>query len=135
MVRRLVEQEQVGFFRQQPREVRPHHPAAGHFPRRTIIIRLLETEVRQNLFRFGDELAVVFVFVRHGDFQNRFVARWLAFLRQIAGARAADERHAARVRLLLAENDFEQRGLARAIRPDDGDAVARNVVKQFAPAK
>ena len=42
--------------------------------------------------------------------------------------------------LFLAEDDFEQRGFARAVRPDDGDALAglereRNVIKQFASAK
>ena len=140
MVRRLVEQQQVGFLREQPREVRAHDPAAGHFSRRAMMVRQLETEAVENLLGLGDELAVVFVLVRHGDFENRFIAGRFAFLRQIADARAADERHVARVRLLLAEDDFEQRGFARAVRPDDGDAFAglereRNVVKQFASAK
>ena len=104
------------------------------------MIRLLETEAGENLFGLGDELAVMLVLVRHGDFQDGFVAGGFAFLRQITDARAADERHVARVRLLLAEDDFEQRGFARAVRPDDGDALAglereRNVVKQFASAK
>ena len=42
--------------------------------------------------------------------------------------------------VFLAEDDFEQRGFARAVRPDEADALAgqereRNVVKQFASAK
>ena len=88
------------------------------------MVRLLETEAGENLLGLGDELAVVLVLVRHGDFQDGFVAGGLAFLRQIADARAADERHTACIRLFLAEDDFEQRGFARAVRPDDGDAVA-----------
>ena len=140
MVRRLVEQEQIRFLRQQPREMRAHHPAAGKLARRTVVIRQLEAEAVENLLGLGDELPVVLVFVRHGDVEDAFVAGGFAFLRQIAGARAADERHVARVRLLLAEDDFEQSVFARAVRPDDGNAVARhdvqrNVVKQFASAK
>ena len=104
------------------------------------MIRLLETEARENLLHLGDELAVVLVLVRHGDFHHRFISGRFAFLRQIADARAADERNAAAIRLLLAEDDFDKRGFARAVRPGDGNAVARhhvqrNIVKQFAPAK
>ena len=48
-----------------------------------MIIRLLETEAGENLFRLGDELAVVLVVVRHGDVEDGFVAGGFAFLRQI----------------------------------------------------
>ena len=140
MVRRLVEQKQIWFFREQPCEMRAHDPAAGHRARRTMVIRQLEAETVENLFRLRDELAIVFMLVRHGDFENGFITCRFTFLRQITDARAADERYVARVRVLLAKDDFEQRGFARAVRPDDGDAFAglqreRNVVKQFASAK
>ena len=36
MVRRLVEHQQVRFLREQPREMRAHHPAAGQLARRAI---------------------------------------------------------------------------------------------------
>ena len=77
----------------------------------------------------------MFVVVRHGDVEDGFVAGGFAFLRQIAEPRAADERDLARVRRFLAEDDLEQRGFARAVRPDQPDALAglereRNVVKQ-----
>ena len=58
------------------------------------MIRQLETEAVENLLGLGDELAVVLVLVRHGDVEDGFVAGGFAFLRQIADARAADERHA-----------------------------------------
>ena len=75
------------------------------------------------------------VVVRHGDVEDDFVAGGFAFLRQVAEPRAADERDLARIRRFLAEDDFEQRGFARAVRPDEADALAglereRDVVKQ-----
>ena len=80
------------------------------------------------------------VVVRHGDVEDGFVAGGFAFLRQITEPRAADERDLARIRCFLAEDDLEQRGFARAVRPDQPDALAgqereRNVVKQNASAK
>ena len=80
------------------------------------------------------------VVVRHGDVEDDFVAGGFAFLRQVAEPRAADERDLARVRRFLAEDDFEQRGFARAVRPDQADALAgqereRDVVKKLTTAK
>ena len=63
-----------------------------------------------------------------------------ALLRQMAHHRPFVALHRAGVRLPLLEDDGEQRGLARAVRPDQRDAVAiidvqRRVLKQSPPAK
>jgi hypothetical protein len=58
-----------------------------------------------------------------GDLDDRFVPGGGAFLRQVADVHVALGDDLAVVRELLAEDDGKERGLARAIRPDEADAV------------
>ena len=58
-----------------------------------------------------------------GQFQHRFIAGRRAFLRQIAEHDVAFLHDLAGVRLLLAEDDGKERGLPRAVRADQPDAV------------
>jgi len=51
MVRRLVEQQQIGLLREQPREVRAHDPAAAQRRRRAVHILLAERQPRENPLR------------------------------------------------------------------------------------
>ena len=81
-----------------------------------------------------------FVHPAGGHIQNRFVAERFALLRQMADHGPFIALHGARVRLPLLENDGEQRGFARAVRPDQRDAVAvidlqRGVLEERPPAK
>ena len=55
--------------------------------------------------------------------QHRLVADRRGFLRQMADRRLALDRHFARVRRVASEDQREQRGLARAVRADQPDAV------------
>ncbi len=81
-----------------------------------------------------------FIHPAGGDVEDRFVAVRFGLLRQIThhGPFIALDR--AGVRLLLLENDGEEGGLARAIRPDQRDAVAvvhlkRGVFEEHPPAQ
>jgi hypothetical protein len=62
VVGRLVEHQQVGFLRQQPRQVRTHHPAARQLARRPIELLGLEAEPGEDLLGLGlDHVAVLLV--------------------------------------------------------------------------
>src|SRR5215472_17545941 len=140
MVRWLVKQQQIRFVGEQSRKMCAHHPAAGELARGSVKIRLSEAEAGEELLGLGDELTIVLVLMRYGDFKDGFLAYGLAFLREITEPRAAHECYVTGVRFLVAEDDFEQGGFACAVGADDGDALAgldreRNVVKQFASAK
>ena len=55
MVGRLVQQQQVRLLRQQPGQVRPHHPAAAHLARGPVEILLAEAEAGEDLLGLGFE--------------------------------------------------------------------------------
>ena len=58
-----------------------------------------------------------------GQFDHRFVRHGRGFLRQIADGNAPLAGSYAVIRLLIAQDDGEERGLPRAIRADQPDAV------------
>jgi len=53
VVGRLVQQQQIRLLRQQPRQVRPHHPAAAHLARRAVEVRLAKTQPGEDLLGPG----------------------------------------------------------------------------------
>ncbi len=55
MVGRLVQQQQVRLLRQQPGQVRPHHPAAAHLARGPVEILVAEAEAGEDLAGLGFE--------------------------------------------------------------------------------
>ena len=55
MVGRLVQQQQVRLLRQQPGQVRPHHPAAAHLARGPVEILVAEAEPGEDLLGLGFE--------------------------------------------------------------------------------
>src|SRR5204862_6701142 len=56
MIRRFVEQKQIGFHHKQPREMSAHDPAATQSARRAIKIGLAKREPGQDSFCFRLEL-------------------------------------------------------------------------------
>ena len=141
MVRRLVQHQEIGLRHQQPRQVRPHHPATAQLPRRPIVIRLPKRQPRQDPLgpRNGLAIHVVRMAViqrclrarrsrrRHTmsqrQVQHRLVPGRRTFLRQDPHPHAAHEGNVAFVGLLLAQQDPKQRGLPGAIRPHKTDTV------------
>jgi hypothetical protein len=111
-------------------------------------IALLEAEAGEDLLgarleRVVDVVVVVVLRLEFlaagGDVEDGLVADGGAFLRQVAEVGAAFPLDGALVGLLLAEDEVEERGLARAIGPDQAEAVGardeeRDVGKQFAGA-
>jgi hypothetical protein len=61
-----------------------------------------------------------------GQFEHGFVAGRGRFLRQVTERRVAVDDHRPVVGFRRAEDDREQRRLARAVRPDQRDALARD---------
>jgi hypothetical protein len=59
VVRRLVEQQQIRFHHEQSRQPRAHDPAAAHFLRLPVKVRVAETEAAQHLFRLRLHLRIV----------------------------------------------------------------------------
>ena len=55
VVGRLVQQQQVRLLRQQPRQVRAHHPAAAHLARGPVEILLAEAQPGEDLLGLGFE--------------------------------------------------------------------------------
>ena len=53
MVGRFVQQEQVRFLCQQPRQVGAHDPPAAHLPGRTVRIALSKAQAGEHLLGFG----------------------------------------------------------------------------------
>ena len=172
VVRRFVQQEQVGFEHQQPGQTGAHDPAAAHLPRFSVEIRVAKTEASQHLLRLCLHFRVVelvvlgmclqvfwarhipyplqlvqplfqtgqFVYPAGGHVQNRFLPERFALVRQVAHHGPFVALHGARVRLPLLENDGEQRGFARAVRPHQREVVAiidvqRGGLKESPPAK
>ena len=114
------------------------------------IVELVVLGVRLQVFGCG-HVAGLFQFVQAffqlrqflhpagGDIQNGFVAQRFGFLRQVADHRPFIALDRAGVRLLLLENDGEQRGFAGAVRADERDAFAvihleRSVLEERPPA-
>ena len=128
VVRRFVEQQQVRLHDQQPREVRAHHPAAGERVGRPVEVAFAERQTAQDRFGLRFELPVGFVVgARHRpgrQLQHSFVAHRGAFLRQKPNASPLFPADAPLVRRVLAKDDRKERGFARAVRPDQGEAVA-----------
>ena len=60
----------------------------------------------------------------HGDFEDRFVRRFACFLREVSGDGVFVALDATFVRGILVEDHAKERGLASAVRSDEGDALA-----------
>ncbi len=56
VVRRLIQQQEVGLHDQQARQMGAHDPAAAHSAGHAIEVRFAEGEAVQDLFRLGLEL-------------------------------------------------------------------------------
>ena len=114
MVRRLVEQEQIGLEHEQAREMRAHNPAATECARRPVEIRFAKREPGQNLLRLRLDLPIVLRFqfrvgFAAGEFEHRLPARGCGFLREIPERDVFLQRHFSRVRRSLAEQKGEKR--------------------------
>ena len=151
MVRRLVEQQQIGLGEQQRRERDPHAPAAGEAVERLMLRLLGKTETGENARRarrramrvdgveplvdLADAVRIVRVLGlrqqfrpllrrgEHGLVRGRFAAR--RFLRDIADARARRRLDASLVGLIDPGDQFEQRRLAGAVAADQADMRLR----------
>ena len=66
MVRRLVEHQQIRLLHEQAREMRAHHPAAGHFPSGPIEIGFAKAEAGENPLGISEHRSVGGTPVRDG---------------------------------------------------------------------
>ncbi len=140
VVGRLVEHEQRGLADQQAGEVRAHDPAAGKGFGLLVMVGLAETEAGQDFLgaRLERPVDVVIVVVFRdellaagGDREHGFLADRRAFLRQVAEIRPALPLDGALVGLFLAEDQVEQRGFARPVRPDQAEAISARNEKRY----
>ena len=144
MVRRLVEQQQIGLGEQQRRERDTHAPAAGEAVEWLMLRLLGEAETGENARRarrcamrvdgvqplvdFADAVRIVSVLGlsqkfrpllrrgEHGLIRGRLAAR--RFLRDIADACAGRSLDASLVGLIDARDQFQQRRLSGAVTAD-----------------
>ena len=151
VVRRLVEQQEIGLGEQQRRKRDPHAPAAGEAVERLMLRLLRKTETGENargargsamrvdgvepLVDLADAVRVVRVLGlgeqfrpllgrrEHGLVRSGFAARRL--LRDIADPRARRGLDASLVGLIDPGDDLEQRRLARAVTADQADMRLR----------
>ena len=61
----------------------------------------------------------------HDLLDHRAAAQGIGLLTQVANDRILDQPDLARIGTLIADDHVQQGGLAGTVRPDDGDAVAR----------
>ena len=148
VVGRLVEDKQGGLGDEQAGEMGAHDPATGERLGELVGVTLLEAEAGEDLFGVGLEgpvdVPVVVVlrdqlFATGGDLEDGFVADGGAFLREKAEVGAAFPLDGTGVLGLLAEDQVEQGGFARAIGADEAVAVGardeeRHVVEEFTRA-
>src|SRR6185436_18417962 len=127
VVRRLVEQEEVAAGLESARQVEPVALAAREVLDPLLLVRPLEVERRGigaggNLaVAQGDHVAAV-----RDRLPDRLVAlQRLAALVDVGDLHGLADADRPRVRLLLADDHAEERGLAGAVRADDADDAAR----------
>ena len=148
----FVQQQQIRFLDEQPRQVSAHDPTAAQRACGPFKIRVTEGETFQNLF--GTSLDTPAVFIRKnfqcsmmllgvlrrrsqcpvrlrecwrdrtGEVQHAFVPGGRTFLGEKAVIGTAFPGDGAGIRRLGAENYGEQGGLARAVRADQTDAIS-----------
>ena len=132
VIGRFVEQQERGLADEQAGEVRAHDPAAGERLGEFVVVGFAEAEAGEDLLGAGLERVVdVPVVVVLGlelaaagrDLEDRLVADGRAFLREEAEVRAAFPFDQAFVRLVLVEDDVEERRLAGAVGADEAEAV------------
>ncbi len=140
VVGRLVEHQQRGLADQQAGEMRAHDPAAGEGLGLLVVVGFAEAQAGQDFLGARLERPVDVVVVvgfrdellaARGDRDDRFLADRRAFLRQIAEIRPALPFDRAFVGLLLAEDQVEERGFARAIGPDEAETVGARDEKRY----
>ena len=150
VVRRFVEQHDIGRGKQQRSQRHAHFPPAGKTVERAGLHVLVETKPDQDAggagrggvgvdrqqafvhvaqpvrvgtrFGLGHQRGAFHIGFEHG-FERRCRAAW-GFLRDIAQPGAAGHVDRAFVRLDLADDRLDQRGFARAVSPDQADACA-----------
>ena len=121
MVRRLIEHEEVRAREHELQEGQTRLLAARQVADAAEHLVAMEEEGAEILARLllrDAELAV-----QLAD-QGVLRVETLVLLREIADLHAAADLHAPRLRRQLAQEHAQERRLARAVRPDDGDAVA-----------
>jgi len=153
VVGRLVQHEEVGLHDEKAGEVGAHDPAAAEGAGGHVVVPGAEGEAGEDALGLGFELVafeldeafgggeapgcvrvgmgaeggVDFLELggdRGGELDDGFLADGGALLREVADAEAALGFHLALVGFGLAEEDGKEGGLARAVRPDQADAVA-----------
>ncbi len=141
MIGRLVQHQQVRLLRQQPRQMRPHHPSAAHLPQRPVEILLPKTQPGQNALGLGLALITIQLIVMSvrlkidGQFQHRFIPRRRAFLGQMPDRDILLELNRPRIRRIRLEDQRKQSRFPRPIGPDQPKAVLaidlqRDILKQ-----
>ena len=132
VIGRFVEQQQGGLADEEAGEVGAHDPAAGEGLSDLLMVALAEAEASEDFLRTRLEgvvdIPVVVVLglelaAAGGDLENRLIAGRRAFLGKEAEVRAAFPLDQAFVRLVFAEDDIEEGGLAGAVGPDEAEPV------------
>ena len=158
MVRRFVQQQQVGLGEERGRERDPHAPSAGEIGERHLLHRLVDAEpgekprgacgsrVRADLpepdldlgaacipgtFRFGDQGGAFLVRGKHGGARRFRASRHLLIDQPDREAAGADD--PALVGLQPAGDEAKQGRLAASVAPDQAEPAAGADLRIYAP--
>jgi hypothetical protein len=141
VIGRFVEQQERGLADEQAGEVRAHDPAAGERLGELLVVGLAEAEAGEDLLRAWlkgiVDIPVVVVLrlelaAAGGNLQDCLIADRGALLRKEAEVRPAFPLDQAFVRLVFAEDDVEEGGLARAVGADESEPVRpRNIQRDL----
>src|SRR4051812_10530919 len=111
--------------------MRAHDPATAQGAGRPIEVRLSKGEAVHDAFRFRFNVPiVVLVVIAAGQLEHGLITDRRIFLRQEANAGRLLERNLAVIRRRLAEDEREERRLARAVRTDEAHAIATIYLKR-----
>ena len=139
VIGRLVEEQEGRFADEQAGEVRAHDPPAGERLGELVVVGLAEAEAGEDLLGAGLEGVVdVPVVVVLGlelaaagrDLEDRLVADRGALLREEAEVRAALPFDQAVIRVVFAQDDIEEGGLAGAVGADEAETVGAGDVQR-----
>ncbi len=125
MVRRLIEEQYVGFERQFARQRQPPLPSTRKRARQRFAVR--ESRAPQGLADARRSLGLIEPLAGDGRLEyllNRLVLGQRGFLLHVSDAQVAPQRDLAGIGRLASRQNLQQRRFSRAVRPDQPDPVA-----------
>src|SRR5262249_5106463 len=116
-VRRLVEQEEIGFVEQESGELDAGLPAAGELGDRTFERCAFQFKLPGDFAALPGRLATI----AHQEFEGRFIWEKWIMLPQVAQAKAGMANDLSAVEFFLSQDDPQERALAGTISANEAD--------------